>query len=411
MTRIRHRNLAVRVCLIATFFVYGTLQVHAQAERAGAAATIPIELTSGKPFVQVKVNDSEPLWFIFDTGNSGGPGVEEGQARQLGLDVKITQQGQFGAGEGKEISIGQATGVTLTVGDQKLVNQTVMVLPMDHVAVVEGRSVDGILGYSFISNYVVEIDYGAGIIRLHDPNTFKYDGPGKLVPFRLFNNWVVVRCPIKLPNREPIDGAFVVDTGARGTILFNRPFVEANRLLKTMPEMPLVTIGGGMGGEARGLVGRIEHLQLGPFLLQQPIAVFSQDRTGVMASDAFSGIIGGEVLRRCKVFFDYSRQLMILEPLAKTPPPYEYDMSGLFLIAEGPDFKTFRVQSVMSGSPAADAGLKRDDIITAINDRPAQELTLEHVRSMFKQVDEEYRLDVKRGEQTLQLVIKTRKLI
>jgi hypothetical protein len=404
----------LRRCLWGVLIAGTSVQVQpvrAEGGRPEEAVEIPFEITSGKPFVQVKVNDSEPLWFIFDTGNSGAPGIDEGRARQLGLDVKIMQQGHFGAGEGEEISIGQAEGVTLTVGDQKLVNQTVMVLPFDHVAAVEGRAVNGILGYTFICNYVVEIDYGGKTIRLHDPNTFKYNGPGKLIPFRLFNNWVVVRCPFKLPEREPIDGAFVVDTGARGTILFNRPFVEAKRLLETMPEMPLVTIGGGMGGEAKGLVGRIGHLQLGPFLLQEPIAVFSQDRTGVMASDAFSGIIGGEVLRRCKVFFDYSRQLMVLEPLAETPPSYEYDMSGLFLIAEGPDFRTFRVQSVMPGSPAADAGLKRGDIITAINDRSAQELTLEQVRSMFKQVDEEYRLDVKRGEQALQLVIKTRRLI
>jgi len=29
---------------------------------------IPFELSSNKPFVQVRVNDSDPLWFIFDTG-------------------------------------------------------------------------------------------------------------------------------------------------------------------------------------------------------------------------------------------------------------------------------------------------------------------------------------------------------
>jgi hypothetical protein len=40
----------------------------------------------------------------------------------------------------------------------------------------------------------------------------------------------------------------------------------------------------------------------------------SRDKTGLFASSDFDGILGGEMLRRFKVIFDYSRQRVILEP-------------------------------------------------------------------------------------------------
>ena len=145
--------------------------------------------------------------------------------------------------------------------------------------------------------------------------------------------------------------------------------------------------------------------------LKEPVTVFSQDRTGVLASPSFAGIIGGPILRRCRVFFDYQHKQLILEPYARVPAPYEYDMSGTFLIAEGPDFKRLTVQSVAEASPAAEAGLHRGDVITAIDGRPAAKFTLEQVRQLFRQPGRECRLDIHRGDDHFRVKLKPRKLI
>ncbi len=65
---------------------------------------IPFELSSNKPFVQVRVNDSDPLWFIFDTG-AGGYCITRRRADLMGLQLEGEKQMHTGAGEGALISI------------------------------------------------------------------------------------------------------------------------------------------------------------------------------------------------------------------------------------------------------------------------------------------------------------------
>ena len=52
------------------------------------------------------------------------------------------------------------------------------------------------------------------------------------------------------------------------------------------------------------------------------------------------GIIGTEILRRYKVIWDYPHSRVVLEPNNRVSEPYEYNMSGLSLVADGIDFNT-----------------------------------------------------------------------
>jgi hypothetical protein len=271
--------------------------------------------------------------------------------------------------------------------------------------------VDGLIGRSFISRFALEIDYRDRIIRLHDPRHYKYSGPGRVIPLKFLGGLIATRASITLPGRDPLEADFVVDTGVRTTLVLNRPFAEDHKLLESLPKTFAATIGGGAGGECKGLVGRLESMQLGPFLIEEPVAAFSQDRSGVLAARSFAGIIGGQILRRCKVVFDYAGQKMILEPYADVPAPYEYDMSGTVLVASGPDFQEFVVQSVAEESPAAEAGLREGDLLRAIDDRPAAEFSLEDLRQLFRQEGARHRLDVQRGDERFRVELKLRRLI
>ena len=65
---------------------------------------------------------------------------------------------------------------------------------------------------------------------------------------------------------------------------------------------------------------------------------------------------------------------MTLEPNGDFAQPFEHDHSGLFLVAEGDDFDTLRVHDVVSGSPAAEAGITPGDVLATIDGRPAHDL-------------------------------------
>ncbi|HYK21991.1 MAG TPA: PDZ domain-containing protein, partial [Pyrinomonadaceae bacterium] len=66
---------------------------------------------------------------------------------------------------------------------------------------------------------------------------------------------------------------------------------------------------------------------------------------------------------------------------------------------------------VTQDSPASDAGLRVGDIITAIDGKPSSTLTLDSIREMLKQNGHEHLVSIKRGEQSLQIKMKLRRLI
>jgi carboxyl-terminal processing protease len=86
-------------------------------------------------------------------------------------------------------------------------------------------------------------------------------------------------------------------------------------------------------------------------------------------------------------------------------------MSGMRLRAEGQDFKQLKLVRVVENSPALEAGLREGDLISAIDGRPAAELSLTEVARLFKQEGREYVLDIVRGEEKKQVKLKLRRLI
>src|SRR5258708_21599977 len=103
---------------------------------------------------------------------------------------------------------------------------------------------------------------------------------------------------ILLAERKPLEGEFMIDSGAgRFTLIINAPVVAANNLLKAARRTITEPGAKGVGGEVKLLVGRLPSLQLGHFTLSDPVIHFAQDRKGAFAGSDFSGVIGGELLR------------------------------------------------------------------------------------------------------------------
>jgi S1-C subfamily serine protease len=102
---------------------------------------------------------------------------------------------------------------------------------------------------------------------------------------------------------------------------------------------------------------------------------------------------------------------MILEPNPSFSEPFETDMSGLDLVAEGSDLRTFTVNAVEANSPAAEAHLREEDVLVAIDGRPAADFNLDQLTSLFTHEGKEYELTVRRGQEILKVKMKLRRLI
>jgi len=364
-----------------------------------SASRIPFEFVGNHIYVRAHVNDSEHLWFLLDTGATASY-FDVQRATALGL-------------AGQDNSIKRAS---LSLPGVKVFNQNFSIQRLGFWT-YDGHAVDGLLGYDFINRFVVEIDYANKTVSLHEPHSYKYSGSGESVPLVMLEDdsggkVPLMRVKITQHGRAAIEGKFIADTGVRSAVSFNTPFGASNKLLQFAHKTIQAPLGGGsMVRESKQPVGRVSSVQLGRFTFKNPVAIFFQDKKGVIASPEFDGVIGGEILRRFRVIYDYSRQQMILEPNRFLSKSEEYDMSGMLLVAEGADFKTFKVKQTIEGSPASVAGLREGDIISAVDGKPALNLTLERVRQMFKKKGRSYRLNIERGAQMIQTKIKLKRLI
>ena len=185
-----------------------------------------------------------------------------------------------------------------------------------------------------------------------------------------------VHVQIPLPGRKPLEGKFLVDTGAgRFTLIANTQVVAANNLL-SIPKKTITEPGAvGVGGEVKLFVGRLPGLQLGRFGFTDPVIHFAQDRKGVFASSDFSGVIGGQLLKRFKVTIDYPHKRMILEPNNSLADPFEYDMSGIRLRVHGDDLKQREVFRPVENSPAIEAGLRELELPLYVIDDEGRAVT------------------------------------
>ncbi|HEX8253988.1 MAG TPA: PDZ domain-containing protein, partial [Thermoanaerobaculia bacterium] len=205
-----------------------------------------------------------------------------------------------------------------------------------------------------------------------------------------------------------VEGRMIVDTGNSGGIDLYGPFIEANNVRAAIGRTIEGAGGMGVGGIAKQDVGRIAAFHLGPFALKSPVITLSRDAKGSGAHPELAGNLGGRVLRRFRVFVDYANDRILLEPNESLHEPFDYDMSGLAIVAEGEQFERMIVRRVQPETPAAAAGFLDGDQILTINGR---KVTLHEARKLFATAGKKYKVRVRRGTAEVTLKLTTRRMI
>jgi Aspartyl protease/PDZ domain len=354
-----------------------------------SSTTVPFELLNNHIYVEVKLNDKGPFRMLCDTG--GANVISPELARELGLKSEGALQGR-GVGEKSE-DVGLVKMRSLGVGGATLSNQVFAVFPMGAFSAVEGTPVNGLIGYEVFRRFVARVDYEHHQITLTVPSAFAYKGNGTVVPF-LFNAHI----PQVEGAIDGIEGKFDIDTGSRSSLDLLAPFAEKHDLKAHYGAKVEAVTGWGVGGAARSLVTRAKVLRLGKVEVHDPITELSLQKKGAFSSPYVAGNVGGGVLKRFNITFDYRHQQLIFERNANYDKPDVFDRSGMWLNQSG---DTFKVMDVIAGGPAATAGLKVGDRILAIDGRPVSQDSVAAVREQFKSQapGTKLHLSVQSGEQ------------
>ena len=371
------------------------------------AVELPFQLVSNKPFIDVRVNGSRPLNFLFDTGSPSTVVAAE-RAGALGLATHGSRP-EEGAGEASS-ERGFVGAVSVALGGLELARLEATTLPLANIAMAEGHALEGLVGFDVASRFVETLDYAARRMRIASPSAYTPRG-GTALPYTILGDGLmVIHATVVQPGGRPIEGRFVVDTGVRSTLIFNGPFAE-RRLHAAGPRAPQGAIGYGIGGESRGRLIRLAAIRLGGITVRQPWAAISTDAKGIFTSADFDGIIGGALLRRFTVTFDHPRRRIVLEPNAEFERPFEYDMSGAFVLADGPDYRSYRIWRVLPDTPAAVVGIREGDRVIALDGRLASELTLDQLRERLMAPGRTVRLTIERDGTRREIALPLRRLI
>jgi hypothetical protein len=366
-----------------------------------SSTTVPFELLNNHIYVQATLNGKGPFRLLCDTGGQNIVAVD--LARELGLKSEGALQGR-GVGEKSE-DVGLTKVQTLQIGEATLSNQVFAVYALSALGDVEGMPIQGLVGYEVFKRFVVTIDYEHGRLTLTLPSAFSYARTGTVVPFK-FNGQI----PQVEGEIDGLSGKFDIDTGSRASLTILAPFAEKHNLkTRYKPKVETMT-GWGVGGPARGLVTRTKVLKLGSVIVENPLAEISVQTKGAFTDPYVAGNVGGGVLKRFNVIFDYDKQRLIFERNANYSQPDDYDRAGLWLnLANG----AFKVMSVLPKGPAAEAGLKEGDLIVAIDGKTPAEFSLPAARRMLRSnpPGTKIRLRVESGGKTRELTVTLRDLI
>ena len=369
---------------------------------------IPVKLVDNVVYLPVRIGGSHSFDFILDSGAGNASAVDENIARALELSLgRKFRSG--GAGE-KQVDMYLINNLKYELPGLKFAAENAFTVPFGWMCPHWGRRLEGLVGGDLISCAVTEIDYVEKTVCFHDPETFQYKGKGEAIPLDL-KGWAFAEAKIFLMGKQdPIDAHFMLDTGLRITS-FNSPFVKENGLIEQSPQTVKSMTGFGIGGESWGIMGRVRAIQIGSIVIENPVVDFSQDEKGALATDAYSGIIGADILCRFNVVFDYARKQVFLEKNAHFSRPFEFDMSGIRIVSEAEDFRTHKVYRLIENSPAAAAGLKEGDEIVKIDGRASSELTQEEMKKLLMREGKKVTLTIRRSGELLNVTFRMERFV
>jgi hypothetical protein len=364
------------------------------------AATIPFRLLNNHIYVQARMN-GKPLQVLFDTG--GANILTPAAAERLGLKTEGSIQVR-GVGEGSESS-GLVKVGEVALGDATVRDQVFLVLPLAGLAEVEGVEVDGIVGFEVLKRFVARVEYAQGRLTFLLPDSFQEPKGATAVPFTFDGQTPQVEGAV-----DGVKGLFTIDTGSRASLTLNAPFAAEHGLkAKYAPKVEAVS-GWGVGGGVRSAITRAKVLELGVARVTAPVTDLALVQKGALANRYLAGNVGGGVLRRFDITFDYGHQRLYLQPNESYDRPDAYDRAGVWLnrVDGG-----FRVMDVVAASPAAEAGLKAGDTIVAVDGRSAKELPLPELRTRLRESAPGTRvqLTVKSGEASREVTVILRDLV
>jgi hypothetical protein len=342
-------------------FIGTVILVHAQAafqQEARFITRFPFKLYSGGVMVlQAKLGKSDvPLNFIFDTG-SGGISLDSATCSEL--KIKPVQTDTIITGIAGAHKVPFVFNESLHLPGLSVAGLNFHVIDYSILSSVYGEKIDGVIGYSFLSRYIVKVNFDSTQVEVYYPGAMEYPRGGTTLR-PIFNSLPIQW--LNLKDRRKLGFNFYIDTGAGLNLLLNEKLVADSNLLLGR-RRPVVTQAEGVGGKFRMRLTVVKRLKVGPYTFFNVPTYLYADSFNVTAYPFVGGLLGNDLLRRFNLTLNYPERTIHLLPNSHFKDPFDYVYTGLGIYFEDGQIK---VEEVIDGSPAARAGIEVGDVLVSV---------------------------------------------
>jgi hypothetical protein len=358
------------------------------------------QLTGGVILLQARFdNFPDTLNFLFDTG-SGGISLDSSTCVYFNLKGTPSERVIRGIGGIRNVSFLNyrklhLPGLTIDslnfhINDYSILNT------------VYGEKIDGIIGYSVMTRYIIKVDYDSSKMEFWSKGAQKYPRGGFLMRPQI--NTIPVHS-VRVRDERTINARFLVDMGAGLNMMLSSDFLKDSGLLNKKRKL-YAKEAEGLGGKVDMHMTVIKEIKLGPYRFRNvPVYIF-EDSYNITSYPYLGGLIGNDLLRRFNVILNYDRRDIYLIPNKHFNDPFDYSYSGveLYLI----DGKIL-IGDVAKGSPADLAGLKEEDVVVAVNKNFNQNLS--QYKAAIQSPGEKLKIIVFRNGELREFEFKVKKIM
>ncbi|WP_267405161.1 MULTISPECIES: PDZ domain-containing protein [unclassified Chryseobacterium] len=402
------------ISVIALFFSIFFNAQNSFEVKEGKKTTIPFKLINNLIFIPININGVE-LTFLLDTG------VAETllfslENTQIQLD-NIEKIKFSGLGGDLSIDGYRSDRNIAKIGDNFVNYSMTVFIIVDqefNISSHVGIPVNGVIGYHFFKNHKISIDYSGKKITIYNDDTFFKKKTKRFIelPITIEKSKPYILADVEMTN-EKNPSKLLIDLGNSDPIwlfptliknfVYNRPNIDD-------------FLGRGFNGDIFGKRSRIHNFYLGNFKFEKPLTAMPDEFSiqHVHLVENRKGSIGGEIMRRFTVVFDYPNQKVYLRKNKNFDDPFHFNMSGLDFKQDGMEWASdivkvetkpsngieaynsnslqykftlkpvFSIAGVRKDSPADKAGLKKDDKLISINGNNTADMTMEKILELMK---------------------------
>ena len=297
-----------------------------------------------------------PLNFILDTG-SGGISLDSTTCSILNVFLKPSDTTVSGIGGAKKVSF--AFNQKLKTGNLITDSLNFYVNDYSLLGSVYGERIDGIIGYGFLSRYILDIDFDSAQIKIYSPGVFKYKRNGVFLKPGFSK---LMALPLTIKDKDKIVTNFFLDTGAGLSLLITEQFLKDHNILLSR-RRPVSTQVQGLGGKKIMRLTVVKSLKFGPYVFKNVPTNLYNDEDNVTSYPYTAGLLGNDIMRRFNMVLNYPKKEMHIIPNNNFSDRFDYAYTGLSLYNF--DGKIY-ADDIIEKSPADKAGLKNGDEVISV---------------------------------------------